>query len=1186
MPSLIQNDDEAREVAQALSDGTLSGEPAQRAAADLELYANESDSRDLFRTTKLQATPHQPSIDVAAQRFASLRPQAFASEKARQNFEEQNPELRASRAAELGVDTVSGIDPELRAKAALLNFNPEIQAMALEELVRQQIDPEEVPYGIPLMQNIEGVPSVLTRQDDGSYRYHAVDPSGLDTGDFAEVAAELPSVVLESGGAILGALGVGGLAGAATAGAGAAPGAVVGSALGSGIAGYFSLDARAELARLAGVPDEIIDEAVTDADRWYNSLLAAGGDLFVAGALGSARSIINKKGGRLLEPEDVARVYDDVADALKQTADFKAKTGREMPLTLGSLTGDTSIIQAEKVAAGRARGKIARELAEEATHRDRAVQESLRDMTQDRVRTPSDNVRGIEEVTADVQAGVRGQTADVNRLADEAVEELDEFGRVVDDLRSPDTYVKVRESVYDAAEDARINERKAWQQYRKEVAWKQGEGSNVQIHSPANSPIKRVLLEMDDDAGRALLNSTRRSQEAFVADAGLPQPGEGATSGLAGEFLDPRELHFTLSDLKRRVRQAERGVDPDGFRVTDMRNMINAIEETIETQPMRYMRAGRAVTEEKAARVRDAWRLANDTTVARHTLYDNANMRTLLEVNPRTKEMAMPQGMIYNNLFRPNDPRFLDDAMEAVGHDPLLKARLADELVKKHRNATRTDFGGDAHRRFIEEHSDHLRTLGIDPGTLRGAHGLSMAARAAKDRATRVGRRVAQTFGKRLADDTTDAVNIHDELMQVSPQKARNLMRYLDDADPALATEVRDHSLVQVRRMLASKGDTEVNYGALWKLVDEKSDTLRQLHGAEYVKNLQLFKRTQQLAERTGLGRRAIGQDQQPWYIDLTRSVMGPLDKKQRFISAVQRSNKRLMARGARAVISKPDDLNKLVRLRNRTIGDVIRDQTAVDLLRSLGYDPATQNEEAALAAASSEPLQTTAPAGNSIVPGRESPAEAVGGQRPQGGARGASLEAPRIELLKDHEGFSGTTYTDSTGHKTVGFGRNLDANPVTDAELKELGMTKAQFDAIVKPGSEGLSKEEANVLFARDYARAVRDAAKLPGFSAMNGPRRDALISMVVNLGGSEVRSNWPNFLKAIAKGDYDEAANEMLRGKEAGTTSKWLEQTQRRAAELAEMMRTGVRLDVEGFRERTRNADRQVGESLGRLF
>ena len=190
----------------------------------LRTFSTEQGARDEFAKTRLRSDP-TPGTGLE---FTA--PQKFASEKARRNFEENSPVLKAERAAQRGVDVRSGINPAIRAKVGLLNFNPETAVFVLDELVRQGIPEGEVPKGVPAVANIEGIPSALTRQEDDSYRYHAIDPVGLDSGDLAEFAGELPQIAAEIAG------GIGGAAAGAPAGpAGMFLSGTAGAGVGSGL---------------------------------------------------------------------------------------------------------------------------------------------------------------------------------------------------------------------------------------------------------------------------------------------------------------------------------------------------------------------------------------------------------------------------------------------------------------------------------------------------------------------------------------------------------------------------------------------------------------------------------------------------------------------------------------------------------------------------------------------------------------------------------------------------------------------------------------------------------------------------------------------------------------------------------------------------------------------------------------
>lgn len=124
------------------------------------------------------------------------------------------------------------------------------------------------------------------------------------------------------------------------------------------------------------------------------------------------------------------------------------------------------------------------------------------------------------------------------------------------------------------------------------------------------------------------------------------------------------------------------------------------------------------------------------------------------------------------------------------------------------------------------------------------------------------------------------------------------------------------------------------------------------------------------------------------------------------------------------------------------------------------------------------------------------------------------------------HEGWRPHPYLDTTGHWTIGFGRNL--------------------------SEVGISRDEGMLLLEHDLAAAGETLYRIaPWAIDLDEVRRAVLTDMCFNLGPK--LGEFRRTLDAVKAGDYDSAAALMVQ-------SKWAKQVGTRAVRLAEMMRHGA--------------------------
>jgi lysozyme len=132
-------------------------------------------------------------------------------------------------------------------------------------------------------------------------------------------------------------------------------------------------------------------------------------------------------------------------------------------------------------------------------------------------------------------------------------------------------------------------------------------------------------------------------------------------------------------------------------------------------------------------------------------------------------------------------------------------------------------------------------------------------------------------------------------------------------------------------------------------------------------------------------------------------------------------------------------------------------------------------------------------------------------------------ISADLVQQVMSHEGFRQKPYLCTAGKLTIGYGRNLDDN--------------------------GLTQAESIALLLNDLAECERDLQSFPWWAGLSDARRNALLDMRFNLGPTRFRG-FKKMLAALEAGNFTEAATQMR-------DSKWARQdVPARAEKLARMV------------------------------
>ena|SRR5260221_12307796 len=129
-------------------------------------------------------------------------------------------------------------------------------------------------------------------------------------------------------------------------------------------------------------------------------------------------------------------------------------------------------------------------------------------------------------------------------------------------------------------------------------------------------------------------------------------------------------------------------------------------------------------------------------------------------------------------------------------------------------------------------------------------------------------------------------------------------------------------------------------------------------------------------------------------------------------------------------------------------------------------------------------------------------------------------------KLLCQEEGYRQFPYKDTTGHLTIGYGRNLEARGIFPSEAIQMLENDIEY-----------------------FESKIRKS--LPCYASLDSVRQAVLVDMCFNLGVNGLLS-FNKLINALNHNDYDSASDEML-------NSLWAKQVGQRAIDLSQAMKSG---------------------------
>lgn len=149
-------------------------------------------------------------------------------------------------------------------------------------------------------------------------------------------------------------------------------------------------------------------------------------------------------------------------------------------------------------------------------------------------------------------------------------------------------------------------------------------------------------------------------------------------------------------------------------------------------------------------------------------------------------------------------------------------------------------------------------------------------------------------------------------------------------------------------------------------------------------------------------------------------------------------------------------------------------------------------------------------------------------------------------DLIKEAEGFRGIEYVCTSGYPTIGYGRNLQTNPLSSSELAKCFRTQ--------DGKLSVNELVANEWLTQEVVKIASECEGKEWFEYLGFERKGVVIDMIYNIG----MSKWNGFKKcqsALTEKNFGTASLELK-------DSKWYNQVGLRGKRNVEIMKFGEKI------------------------
>ena len=460
---------------------------------------------------------------------------------------------------------------------------------------------------------------------------------------------------------------------------------------------------------------------------------------------------------------------------------------------------------------------------------------------------------------------------------------------------------------------------------REQLGWSdQRQMSDYYVRNPNTSALNASIRRLDNrmnnvltgteetEAGRKLFSVIRRE----VDDEGQP-----IYSGLADSELDLGSLYNSRARLNQIWQETG---DPDIAR------LLSNIDGLLTRSDYIARGTGRARPKVRAT-IRESFKRANGLQQAHDELVGRVNTSKLFKKNSAGEYINTDIQSLGRLLA--NDSNFLVHVQPLLESSPALKSQTREGVAQLYRTQVLESGSGwtrSKHRTFLNKYGRVIDEVfpgeeaalikSITPPAGLSTNRFDAAMKAANDRMNRTLARLvpdAETINLTTPNDILGA------MQNAGVARSKRFMSELARVEPDMHTALRQEMIQQTEQKLnreffdVSRPAAELRTGPrLRQWFDDNKDLLEAVHGGQYVLDLETVVRGAELDAKRLVLRGATPETQHD-LIRVTRSLLGPLSRPQRQITAGNYINQKRMAARILQIYSSPEDLRALKSVRN-----------------------------------------------------------------------------------------------------------------------------------------------------------------------------------------------------------------------------------------------------------------------------